>query len=87
MAKVVVYSADYCPYCKRAKALLQYKGVEFEEIVIKPEEETEIFAKLYEMTGGRQTIPQIFIDGKSVGGFTDIKALDDAGELDKLLNE
>lgn len=82
MAQVTIYSKNYCPYCDRAKALLKKKGVSFEEILMddKPDE----MAKLIEKTGLR-TVPQIFINDKLIGGFTDMDALDKQGELDKLL--
>ncbi len=83
MAKVTIYTSWLCPYCSGAKALLAQKGVAFEEIEAprgSPQRD-EAIAR----SGGRQTVPQIFIDGRAVGGFDDLRALDDAGELDKLL--
>lgn len=82
MAPVKIYSKTYCPYCDRAKALLKSKGVPFEEINLegKPDE----MQALVQQTGMR-TVPQIFIGGKLVGGFTDLAALDQAGKLDALL--
>jgi glutaredoxin 3 len=82
MAKVVIYSKTYCPYCDRAKHLLNSKGVAFEEhnIENKPEE----MKKLMEKTGMR-TVPQIFINDQLIGGFDDMNALDKAGKLDSLL--
>jgi len=84
MAKVLTYTVDYCPYCKKAKALLKEKGVDFEDIDI-TDNEDEMRIKLGEMTGGRTTVPQIFINKVHIGGYTDLKALDDAGKLDELL--
>jgi len=84
MAKIVVYTVDYCPYCKNAKALLNKKGVDFEEIDI-TDNENEMREELGVMTGGKTTVPQIFINGESIGGFTDIKALEDSGKLDEML--
>ena len=82
MAKVVIYSKTYCPYCDRAKSLLDLKGVSYEErnIENKPEE----MKALMEKTGMR-TVPQIFINDKLVGGFDDLNALEKAGKLDSLL--
>lgn len=82
MAKVVIYSKIRCPYCVAAKNLFQQKGVPFEEILMddKPEE----YAALKERTG-MMTVPQIFIDDFLVGGYTDLAALDQRGELDPLL--
>ena len=82
MAKVVIYSKDYCPYCTRAKNLLESKGISYEEhnIENKPEE----MKALMEKTGMR-TVPQIFINDKLIGGFDDMNALDKEGKLDPLL--
>ncbi|MBI2209791.1 MAG: glutaredoxin 3 [Deltaproteobacteria bacterium] len=82
MPKVVIYTTNYCPFCARAKALLRTKHVDFEEIDITVDEHLrEEVTRL----SGRRTVPQIFIDGKSVGGFDDIRELDMSGELDRLL--
>ena len=82
MPKIVIYTTNYCPYCFGAKALLRSKGVEFEEIDV-----TEDPARRIEMErfSRRRTVPQIFIDGEPLGGFDDIRRLDSAGELDRLL--
>jgi glutaredoxin 3 len=82
MAKVVVYTTPICPYCVRAKALLRSKQVIFEEIDISgnPRLQDEVRQR-----SGRRTVPQIFIDDQSVGGYDEIKELDDAGDLDPLL--
>ena len=85
MAKVEVYTTSYCPYCVRAKSLLNRKGIAFEEIDVTDDE--ALRAKMVEMSGGRRTVPEIFINGKIVGGYDDLKALDDAGKLDGLLAE
>lgn len=82
MADVKVYVTDYCPYCTRAKGLLKRKGVAFTEIDVSDDPETRAWLV---RTTGMRTVPQIFIDGKPVGGCDDIHALDRAGELDKLL--
>jgi glutaredoxin 3 len=82
VAKVVMYTRVPCPYCGNAKRFLQQKGVAFEEIDLsnKPDELQE----LQQRTGWR-TVPQIFIGDKMIGGFTDMIALEDSGELDLLL--
>ncbi|CAM2915405.1 glutaredoxin Grx [Legionella steigerwaltii] len=82
MAEVIIYSTAYCPYCIRAKELLQQKHVSFTEIRvdIQPELRDEMITK-----SGRRTVPQIFINGQHVGGCDDLYALDAQGELDKLL--
>lgn len=82
MAEVQMYLTPYCPYCVRAKALLQRKGVPFQEFNVEGDPEKR--AWLAKATGMR-TVPQIFIDGRSVGGCDDLHALDRAGELDRLL--
>lgn len=84
MATVIVYSSQVCPYCDRAKALLQRKGVTFTEIRVDLDE-----AKRIEMMerSGRRTVPQIFINGQSIGGFDDLYALEQQGRLDPLLAE
>ena len=80
---VVVYSTGWCPYCERAKALLGRKGVDFREIKV-DEDPAERDAML-KRSGGRRTVPQIFVGDHHVGGFDELYALDKAGELDKLL--
>ncbi|UVJ44332.1 glutaredoxin 3 [Pseudomonas sp. LS1212] len=82
MANVVVYSSDWCPYCVRAKALLESKGVAFEEIKVdgKPQVRAEMTSK-----AGRTSVPQIWIDSTHVGGCDDLYALERSGKLDKLL--
>lgn len=84
MKKVEFYSADWCPFCLRAKALLKSRGIEFEEINV--DRVPGFHEKLVEMTG-RMTIPQIIIDGTPVGGYDDIAALDRAGELLPLVQD
>jgi glutaredoxin 3 len=79
MADIQVYTTDYCPYCTRAKALLEKRGLAFEEIDVS--ERPDLRRWLVEATGGRKTVPQVFIHGQSVGGYDDIAALDRAGRL------
>jgi glutaredoxin 3 len=83
VAKVEVYTTTYCPFCVRAKNLLKRKGVDFDEIDVTDDD--ELREKMIEMSGGRRTVPEIFINGKIVGGFDELKALDDQGKLDDLL--
>lgn len=83
-AEVVVYTTDWCPYCRAAEALLQRKQVDYQRIDVSGDRETRRW--LLEATGQR-TVPQIFINGVSVGGFDDINALDRAGQLDPMLAE
>ena len=82
---VTIYSKGHCPYCVQAKQLLTHKGVEFEEIHVDqdPEKLQEMLAK----SEGQRTVPQIFIGDHHVGGFTDLRELDQQGRLDKLLND
>ena len=82
MTKVVVYTTQYCPYCMQAKALLKHKGVTFEEVDVG--EDDALRARVVELSG-RRTVPQIFIDDKPIGGYDELRALDDQGELDRLL--
>ena len=82
MADVVIYTRPFCGYCARAVALLNEKGVAFDEIEagMDPKLRQEMMEK-----SGRSTFPQIFIDGKHIGGCDDMMALDRAGKLDALL--
>jgi glutaredoxin 3 len=85
VAKVQVYTTTYCPYCVRAKNLLKGKGVQFEEIDVTDDDDRR--AAMVELAGGRRTVPEIFINDKIIGGYDELKALDDAGQLDGLLSE
>ncbi len=88
MAKVVIYTVDYCPYCRKAKKILNEKGVKYEDHDITANE-TEGRKEVAKIIGaeGRVSVPQIFINDKHIGGYTDLHKLDESGELDKLLNE
>ncbi len=83
MAEVVIYTTPFCPYCSRAKRLLQSKGVTYQEIDLyeQPNRRDEMVNR----AGGRTTVPQIFIDGQAYGGSDDIHELDRQGRLDGLL--
>lgn len=83
MARVEIYSTLFCPYCARAKSLLAKKGVDF--INIDVIEDTSRRAEMVERSGGRQTVPQIFIDGEHIGGSDELYALERAGGLDAKL--
>lgn len=78
-----MYTTMFCPYCSRARAVLQSKGVEFVEIDIA--EEPGRRAEMIRRAGGRTTVPQIFVDGEHIGGCDDLVALDRAGKLDPKL--
>ena len=82
MPSVKVYTKTLCPYCVRAKALLDRKGVAYEEI--DAEHDDALRTWLVEATGQR-TVPQIFVGDRSLGGFSDIDALDRQGKLDSIL--
>jgi glutaredoxin 3 len=83
MPSVIIYTRSACPYCHMAKDLLKAKNAAFEEIDVgrTPERRGEMIAR----SGGRTTVPQVFIDGRHVGGCDDLYALDQAGGLDPLL--
>jgi glutaredoxin 3 len=80
MARVEVYSTLFCPYCSRAKGLLEKKGVDY--INIDVIEDSSKRDEMVERSGGRQSVPQIFIDGELIGGYDDLYALERAGKLD-----
>ena len=82
MAEVIVYTKDYCPYCTRATNLLKKKGVEYKEIDITEDMELQDYVV---EASGRRTVPQIFINGKPIGGSDDLYYLNSKGELDTLL--
>ena len=84
MADVVLYTKPGCPYCFAAMSLLKRKGVDYTEIVASNDPAKK--AEMVEKSGGAATFPQIFIDGKHVGGSDDLHALDRKGELDALLS-
>ena len=83
-APVTMYTTSWCPYCSRARALLERKGVSFEDIDIDeaPEKRTEM-----QNRSGRRSVPQIFIGDHHVGGCDDLHALEQAGKLDALLQQ
>jgi glutaredoxin 3 len=83
MHKVVIYTAALCPYCHMAKQLLQEKHVAFEEIDVT--DAAGLRAEMQAKAGGVNTVPQIWIGDRHVGGCTDLYALDRAGQLDPLL--
>jgi len=82
MARVQMYTTAWCGYCVRAKALLDGKGIEYEEINL--DDDPHFRQKLLELTGG-WTVPQILIDGKPIGGYTELWRLDKSGWLDEQL--
>jgi glutaredoxin 3 len=83
MAKVELYTTQFCPYCTRARALLDRKGVAFTDIDILDQPARR--AEMIQRAGGRTSVPQIFIDGEHIGGSDELVALDRTGELDAKL--
>ena len=78
MARVQVYTTPVCPYCVRAKRLLHTRSIPFDETDVS--EDDELRAEVIRRSG-RRTVPQIFIDGRAIGGYEELLALDAAGEL------
>jgi glutaredoxin 3 len=85
MPKVEIYSSQFCGYCSRAKRLLSQKGVDYIDYDVL--EDTSKRDEMIQRAGGRMTVPQIFIDGKHIGGSDELYALDGAGRLDPLLGK
>lgn len=82
MAKIQIYTTNYCPFCVKAQMLLQGKNVQFTKINVEDEKERE---KMIKKSNGRKTVPQIFINDQHIGGFDDLDRLDKEGKLDSLL--
>ena len=83
MAAIEIYTTPFCPYCSKAKKLLKHKGAAFEEIHVGFDAGKR--AAMRDRAGGRTSVPQIFIDGRHIGGCDELYALDRAGGLDPLL--
>ena len=83
-AKVEIYTWSSCPFCIRAKGLLDRKGVEYTEYCIDGDEDAR--SKMRARANGKSSVPQIFIDDRHIGGCDDLHALDRKGELEPLLN-
>jgi glutaredoxin 3 len=81
MARIQMYTTEWCGYCVRAKALLKQRGLEFDEIRV--DDDPNFRVKLQELTG-RWTVPQIVIDGRPIGGYSELWQLDRDGELKEL---
>ena len=82
MANIEIYTVSWCGFCARAKKLLDSKGAAFTEIDLDVEDRR---AEMVQRANGGRSVPQIFIDGKHVGGCDDLYALDAAGKLDPML--
>lgn len=85
MANIEVYTTNYCPYCVKAKQLLNKKGVSFKEIDVTSDLEAR--EKLVIKAQGRKTVPQIFINDQHIGGCDDLYELESQGKLDQLLTQ
>lgn len=85
MSNIIIYTTEICPYCVRAKQLLDSKGVTYQEIRVdaNPALRNEMVAR----AGGRRTVPQIFINDQPIGGCDDLMTLEISGELDSLLTQ
>ena len=83
MSKIEIYSSMWCPFCHRAKQLLQSKGAGFEEFDV--DVNPALRNEMTQRSGGRQTVPQIFINGEHIGGYEDLRLLNKDGRLDGLV--
>ncbi|MFT6899529.1 MAG: glutaredoxin 3 [Paraglaciecola sp.] len=83
MSKVEIYTKGYCPFCHRAKALLEQKGIAFDEYKI--DVQPELRAEMIERANGSYTVPQIFIGAQHIGGCDEMLALESQKKLDTLL--
>ena len=86
MAEIKIYKTTVCPYCVKAKALLNKKGVAEQITEIDITTDPSLKEEMVSLSGGRMTVPQIFIDGQHVGGCDDLYALESEGKLDQLLS-
>ncbi len=82
MIRIQIYTTRWCGYCVRAKALLESKGLDYEEIAL--DDDPRFRQRIFDLTGG-WTVPQITIDERPIGGFAELWSLDRAGQLDELL--
>ena len=84
MPRIRIYTTRWCGYCVRAKALLDARGVDYEEVHV--DGDPGFRATLRDLTGG-WTVPQIVIHGRPIGGYTELRALERSGRLDELLGD
>ena len=82
MAEIKIYGSEHCSYCTAARMLLKRKGVNYADVLVGADAKSR---EEMERLSGRRTVPQIFIDGQSIGGFDELCALEQSGELDGLL--
>jgi glutaredoxin 3 len=85
MARVEIYTTMLCPYCWRAKKLLEERGAAYHEVDVMPD--GKLRAEMRARSGGRTSVPQIFINGQHIGGCDELYALDRAGKLKPLLEQ
>lgn len=85
MQKITIYTKDYCPYCVKAKGLLERKGASGAILEIDVTNDEKLQQEMITKSGGRRTVPQIFIGDTHVGGCDDLHALEAAGKLSELL--
>ncbi|QRM33747.1 glutaredoxin 3 [Microvirga sp. VF16] len=83
MSEITLYTKSWCPYCASAKRLLTQKRASFTEIDV--ETQPEKWAEMVQKAGRRTTVPQVFIDGRHIGGSDDLHAINSSGELDSLI--
>jgi glutaredoxin 3 len=83
MVQIEIYTTPFCPYCSRAKRLLDQKGISFIEIDLWQFPERR--AEMIERAGGRRTVPQLFVDGRPIGGSDELAELERSGEFDAIL--
>jgi glutaredoxin 3 len=84
MPQIIIYTTSTCPYCRAAKQLLELKRAAYQEVSVDGDPVKR--AEMSRLAEGRSTVPQIFIDGRPIGGCDDLYALESAGELDHLLS-
>ena len=85
MAKVEIYTWQHCPFCIRAKALLDQKGINYQEYSIDGDQEARSI--MVDRANGRKTVPQIFINDKGIGGCEELYSLESTNQLDKLIKQ
>ena len=85
MSKVEIYTWQYCPFCIRAKALLDQKGINYQEYSIDGDQEARSI--MVDRANGRKTVPQIFINDEGIGGCEELYSLESSNQLDKLINQ
>lgn len=83
MSRIEIYTKTTCGFCRRAKLLLEENDADFEEVAV--DRDVGLRDRMIERSGGRSTVPQIFIGGRHIGGYDELLALDEAGRLDELL--